>query len=88
MTHRRYRVYFLLFLFKVVCYRDRINRSVAGRSIAQEFVLSPVALGYLFSSFLWARLGALTLTRAVVSFVLTRHTLGEAVPAADGKARA
>ncbi len=28
--------------------------SVAGRSIAQEFALSPVALGYLFSSFLWA----------------------------------
>jgi MFS family permease len=54
MTHRRYWVYFLLFLFNVVCYLDRINMSVAGRSIAQEFVLSPVALGYLFSSFLWA----------------------------------
>jgi MFS family permease len=54
MTHRRYWVYFLLFLFNVICYLDRINMSVAGRSIAQEFVLSPVALGYLFSSFLWA----------------------------------
>jgi len=28
--------------------------SVAGKPIAQEFGLSPVALGYLFSSFLWA----------------------------------
>jgi MFS family permease len=54
MTHRRYWVYFLLFLFNVVCYLDRINMSVAGRSIAQEFGLSPVQLGYLFSSFLWA----------------------------------
>ena len=54
MTHRRYWVYFLLFLFNVICYLDRINMSVAGRSVAQEFGLSPVALGYLFSSFLWA----------------------------------
>jgi MFS family permease len=54
MTHRRYWVYFLLFLFNVICYLDRINMSVAGRSIAQEFGLSPVQLGYLFSSFLWA----------------------------------
>ncbi|HTI81666.1 MAG TPA: MFS transporter [Acetobacteraceae bacterium] len=54
MTHRRYWVYFLLFLFNVVCYLDRINMSVAGKSVAQEFVLSPIALGYLFSSFLWA----------------------------------
>ena len=54
MTHRRYWIYFLLFLFNVICYLDRINMSVAGRSVAQEFTLSPVALGYLFSSFLWA----------------------------------
>ena len=54
MTHRRYWVYFLLFLFNVICYLDRINMSVAGRSVAQEFALSPVALGFLFSSFLWA----------------------------------
>ncbi|HVC63151.1 MAG TPA: MFS transporter [Acetobacteraceae bacterium] len=54
MTHRRYWIYFLLFLFNVICYLDRINMSVAGSSIAREFALSPVALGYLFSSFLWA----------------------------------
>ncbi len=54
MTHRRYWVYFLLFLFNVICYLDRINMSVAGRPVAQEFGLSPVQLGYLFSSFLWA----------------------------------
>ena len=54
MTRRRYWVYFLLFLFNVICYLDRINMSVAGRSVASEFGLSNVALGYLFSSFLWA----------------------------------
>jgi MFS family permease len=54
MTHKRYWIYFLLFFFNVICYLDRINMSVAGRSVAQEFGLSPVALGYLFSSFLWA----------------------------------
>ena len=54
MTHRRYWVYFLLFVFNVICYLDRINMSVAGRSVAQEFALSPLQLGYLFSSFLWA----------------------------------
>ena len=54
MTHRRYWVYFLLFLFNVICYLDRINMSVAGRSVAEEFGLSPVRLGYLLSSFLWA----------------------------------
>jgi MFS family permease len=54
MTHRRYWVYFLLFLFNVICYLDRINMSVAGRAVGLEFGLSPVQLGYLFSSFLWA----------------------------------
>ncbi|HVB67580.1 MAG TPA: MFS transporter [Acetobacteraceae bacterium] len=54
MTRRRLWVYFLLFLFNAICYIDRVNMSLAGHSVAQEFHLSPVALGYLFSSFLWA----------------------------------
>jgi MFS family permease len=53
-THRRYWVFFLLFLFSGIAYLDRVNMSVAGKAIAQEFGLSPIALGYLFSSFLWA----------------------------------
>ena len=44
----------LLFPFNVIAYVDWVNMSVAGKPIAQEFGLSPVALGYLFSSFLWA----------------------------------
>jgi ACS family glucarate transporter-like MFS transporter len=53
-TRRRYWIFFLLFLFNLIAYVDRVNMSVAGKPIAQEFGLSPVALGYLFSSFLWA----------------------------------
>ncbi|MBV9824560.1 MAG: MFS transporter [Alphaproteobacteria bacterium] len=54
MTNRRFWVYFLLFLFNVIAYTDRVNISVAGKPIADELGLSPIALGYLFSSFLWA----------------------------------
>jgi MFS family permease len=54
MTRRRFWVYFLLFLFNMIAYTDRVNISVAGKPIADELHLSPIALGYLFSSFLWA----------------------------------
>ena len=54
ISHRRYWVFFLLFLFNAIAYVDRVNMSVAGKPIALEFGLSPIALGYLFSSFLWA----------------------------------
>jgi ACS family glucarate transporter-like MFS transporter len=54
MTYRRFWVYFLLFLLNTISYTDRVNMSLAGHPIAQEFGLSPVTLGYLFSSFLWA----------------------------------
>jgi hypothetical protein len=53
-THRRYWVFFLLFVFSAIAYLDRVNMSVAGKPIAHEFGLSTIALGYLFSSFLWA----------------------------------
>lgn len=53
VIRRRFWVYLLLFLFNAICYIDRVNISVAGKSIAAELHLSPVALGYLFSSFLW-----------------------------------
>jgi MFS family permease len=54
ITRRRYWVFFLLFLLNAISYTDRINMSLAGHPIARAFSLSPVALGYLFSSFLWA----------------------------------
>jgi MFS family permease len=54
MPRRRYWIYLLLFLLNTISYTDRVNMSVAGHSLAADFHLSPVALGYLFSSFLWA----------------------------------
>lgn len=54
VTRRRFWVYFMLFLLNGISYTDRVNMSLAGHPIAHEFGLSPVALGYLFSSFLWA----------------------------------
>lgn len=50
---RRYWIYLLLFCLSAINYVDRIALSVSSQAIAQEFSLSPVALGYLFSSFLW-----------------------------------
>jgi hypothetical protein len=44
----------LLLIFAGIAYMDRVNMSVAGKPIAQELALSPIALGYLFLSFLWA----------------------------------
>ena len=53
-TRRRFWVYLLLLVFGGIAYVDRVNMSVAGKPIAHELGLSPVMLGYLFSSFLWA----------------------------------
>lgn len=50
---RRYWIYLLLFLLTVVNYVDRVALSIASSQISKEFSLSPVMLGYLFSSFLW-----------------------------------
>lgn len=50
---RRYWIYLFLFLLTVVNYVDRVALSIASSQIRREFSLSPVELGYLFSSFLW-----------------------------------
>jgi len=54
--HRRYLVYTGVFVMMMLCYMDRINLAVAAKSIATTYSLSPVQLGYLFSSFLWTYL--------------------------------
>lgn len=46
-------IYILIFLLASIGYVDRVVLSVAAPSIAKEFGLSPVAMGYLLSSFLW-----------------------------------
>jgi MFS family permease len=50
------RSFIALFLFALTAinYIDRLALSMAAKPVTQEFHLSPVQLGYLFSSYLWA----------------------------------
>ncbi|MDR3536700.1 MAG: MFS transporter [Acetobacteraceae bacterium] len=54
MGYRRGWVALLLFTVVIINYMDRVALSVAAKPIAAAFGLSPVALGYLFSAFLWS----------------------------------
>lgn len=51
---RRAYVCALLFLLITINYLDRSVLPVAAKDVAAEFHFSPVAMGYLFSSFVWA----------------------------------
>jgi ACS family glucarate transporter-like MFS transporter len=72
--HRRYWIYGLLFCLSAINYVDRVALSVASQPIAQEFGLSPIALGYLFSSFLWTYLICLLPMGMIVDRFGTRAT--------------
>jgi len=48
----RWLLIFWIFILGAVAYLDRVNISIAGSSIAAEYHLSDVRLGYVFSSFL------------------------------------
>jgi len=48
----RWLLIFWIFLMSSVAYLDRVNISIAGKSIAQDFELSHTKLGYVFSAFL------------------------------------
>jgi MFS family permease len=52
---RRGRIVLFVFIFFLITinYGDRVALSVGAKSIADEFHLSPVQMGYLLSSFLW-----------------------------------
>jgi MFS family permease len=50
---RRLLIYALMFTLVMINYMDRSVVAVVARTLAAEFHLSPVQLGYLFSSFLW-----------------------------------
>jgi MFS family permease len=52
--YRRYWVYVLMLTLVMVNYIDRSALSIVAKSIATEFGLSPVQMGYVFSSFLWS----------------------------------
>ena len=51
-SHVRWFLVCWLFVLSAVSYLDRVNISVAGRSIAAEYGLSNVQLGYVFSAML------------------------------------
>jgi MFS family permease len=53
-NRRRIIVYAMLFLYWYIGFMDRVNIAIAAKPIASEFHLSPVGLGYLFSSFGWS----------------------------------
>jgi ACS family glucarate transporter-like MFS transporter len=51
--HMRWYLVFWLFVLSAVSFLDRVNISVAGSSIAGDFGLTDVQLGWVFSAFLW-----------------------------------
>src|SRR6201996_3188943 len=53
MKHRRYWIFVFMFLLATINYVDRVALSVSSTPIAEEFGISKVELGYMFSSFLW-----------------------------------
>lgn len=79
MGAKRGFIYALLFSLLAISMLDRINMSVAGSSIAKEMNLSPTALGYLFSSFLWIYVLCLLPWGSITDRLGTRRTLTVAV---------
>jgi ACS family glucarate transporter-like MFS transporter len=53
MSKRRLWVCVFLFVLTTINYTDRVALSVAAKPVSVEFGLTPVEMGYLFSSFLW-----------------------------------
>lgn len=54
VTNRRYGVYLLLFVMTLLNYFDRTVLSIAMPTLIHVFDLTPVAVGYLLSSFIWS----------------------------------
>ena len=52
-SHVRWLLVFLLFVLSAVAFLDRVNLSIAGAKISEEFSISNVRLGLVFSAFLF-----------------------------------
>lgn len=52
-SHIRWFLVFLLFVLSAVAFLDRVNLSIAGAKISEEFAISNVRLGFVFSAFLF-----------------------------------
>src|SRR5271166_405320 len=48
----RWFLVFWLFVLSAVAYLDRVNLSIAGAKLAEEFAISNIQLGFVFSAFL------------------------------------
>lgn len=53
LQKKRIWIYAFLFTLTLINYVDRVSLSVASKVLKDEFDISPVAMGYLFSSFVW-----------------------------------
>ena len=53
MQKKRVWIYAFLFTLTLINYIDRVSLSVASKVLQEEFQISPIAMGYLFSSFVW-----------------------------------
>ncbi|NIK40482.1 ACS family glucarate transporter-like MFS transporter [Xanthomonas arboricola] len=51
--NKRIWIYVFLFTLTLINYIDRVSLSIAAKALEAEFAISPVAMGYLFSSFIW-----------------------------------
>lgn len=69
---KHYWVYLFLITLTTVNYIDRIALSIASSQISKEFGLTPVMMGYLFSSFLWLYAAALIPVGMIVDKFGTR----------------
>ncbi len=50
-TNIRWILIFWIFLISAISYLDRVNISIAGKTIAKEYGLTDIQLGYVFSAF-------------------------------------
>jgi MFS family permease len=76
MTRRRVWIALLIFTAVIINYMDRIALSVAAKPLAAEFHFSPVAMGYLFSGFLWTYVICLIPLGLVVEKVGAKRMVG------------
>ncbi len=54
VTHKRFGIYLLLLVMTLINYFDRTVLSIAMPALIHVFDLTPVAVGYLLSSFIWS----------------------------------
>lgn len=78
-NRKRLIIYGLLFLLLLINYLDRVAMSIAGKPIAAELRLGPVALGYLYSSSLWIYILCLLPAGALTDRFGTRRVIGVAI---------